>query len=387
MNVIQDSELVLYKALANQVKNGLVKPLNRLNAKCLSAFSKFEKQKSKFMNSETFEDLGDSSKILKTEREELISLFAIQDKLEKIVKRNEQRLEFVNARLEQMGIYNDAVDKKTLSSVLSSETKNVSEESLNLNPKSRENVTYKYFSGEILAFRDDELDFNLDENRDVLINCSADFLYEVINTFPYAVATISKEYYLIANFKNKVLRVCILYCAARLKTKSFAECNKELGGLLENVVEISSITQFASELKNYFNVIVKNCIKEQAPELADEVDETLTCNDSSIFLPRELRVSKTYRPVQKTSDGAVESLAKNEYKEFANGDDKKEDVSKEELLDLLINDDSAKKKENLETDNADESDLNIDADIEQTLKEIEALLNDELKDDDDNKEE
>ena len=108
MNVIQDSELVLYKALANQVKNGLVKPLNRLNAKCLSAFSKFEKQKSKFMNSETFEDLGDSSKILKTEREELISLFAIQDKLEKIVKRNEQRLEFVNARLEQMGIYNDS---------------------------------------------------------------------------------------------------------------------------------------------------------------------------------------------------------------------------------------------------------------------------------------
>ena len=102
MGVIQDNELVLYKAVAQHIKDGLVKPLKKLNAKCNLELLKFEKQKSKFMTSETYEDLGDSSKGFKSRHEELVSLLAIQDRLEKIVSRNERRLEFVSTRLSQM---------------------------------------------------------------------------------------------------------------------------------------------------------------------------------------------------------------------------------------------------------------------------------------------
>ena len=93
MSVIQDSEYVLYKAVAQHIKSGLEKPLKKLNDKCFSEFLKFEKQKALFLSCETFEALGDNSNKLKSQRNILISLLAVQDRLEKIVLRNDRRIE------------------------------------------------------------------------------------------------------------------------------------------------------------------------------------------------------------------------------------------------------------------------------------------------------
>ena len=287
MGVIQDNEYVLYKAVAQHIKSGLEKPLRKLNDKCFKELLKFEKQKALFLNCETFEDLGDNSNKLKSQRNILVSLLAVQDRLEKIVTRNDKRIEFASLRLQQMGIYNDVVDKKTLSSALSAESKNVSEESLNLNPKSNSGITLKFFNGEILAFRDDDLDFELDENRDVLIGGSVDFIHSVVETFPYSVATIPDEYYIYSDLKNKILKECILFVASKMKTQSIVESNNQLGGLLDNVAEITSITHYANELRNYFNVIVKQTLKEQSPEFAEEADSVLKCNELSRFLPKD----------------------------------------------------------------------------------------------------
>lgn len=389
MGVIQDNELVLYKAVAEHIKNGLAKPLKNINSKCNSELLKFEKQKSKFMTSETYEDLGDSSKNFKTRREELILLLAVQDRLDKIASRNEQRIEFISSRLSQMGIYNDAVDKKTLNNAISAEKENVSEESLNLNPGANGGVTFKYFAGEILAFKDGELDFGLLENKEVLVEGSSEFVHEVIETFPYSVGTIPKPFYIISNVKNKVLKECILYVASKIKTQTIAESNRDLGNLLENVAEISNFNQYVAELKNYFNVIVKQYLKEKLPEDSNEIDETIYCNEASIFLPKDMRVVGAKPPVKKKEVEVENQVASTEQQdktdELAENEQKSgSEVSKEQLLDLLLSDgdDSSVSDGGLKSNEETKTESTIDDDIEQTLRELEELLRSETEDDD-----
>ena len=335
MSVIQDSDYVLYKAIAKHIKSGLEKPLNKLNLKVSDQFLKFEKQKKLFLASDSFENLGVSSKGFKKTQKDLILTLAVQDKLEKIVNRNDQRIDYISERLSQMGIYNDSVDKKTLNSAISVESKNINAENLNLN--SNGGITLKYFCGEVLAFKDGALDFDLDENRDVFVDASSEFLHEVIFTFPYSVATIPDEYLLLSNLKNRVLKECILFVASKIKTQTIAESNKELGGLIENCVAISDIQHYAKELKNYFNVIVKQCLKEQAPQIEEEINATLRCNEASEFLPRSKRVAVLANGIA----GDVEKTEEQESEEIRIEQEKEaqKNISKEELLDLLLSDD------------------------------------------------
>ena len=392
MSVIQDSEYVLYKAVAQHVKDGLVRPLNIINLKCLKEFSKFEKQKALFLNCETFEDLGDNSKKFKNDLKNLISLLAVQDRLEKISKRNEQRIEFISFKLQQMGIYNDAVDKKTISNALSAETKNISTESLNLNPKSNRGITFKFFNGRILAFRDDELDFDLDENKDVLIEGSVEFIHSVVETFPYSVGTIPDEYYILSDLKNKILKECILYAASKIKTQTIAESNKQLGGLLERAGELTSIVHFANELKNYFNVIVKQTLKEQAPELEVEIDAELKCNEASIFLPKDRRVvDDTPAEIEEISDNSSsETEQKDVEKESAtqneSQNDEEDGMSTKELLNLLM-DDEDDLEDGMEED-SETKEVNKpteDDELDSVMKELNDLFGDDEKDEESEK--
>ncbi len=400
MKNIQDSEYILYKALVSHVKMGLEKPLNRLNLKCLNEFSKFEKQNALFMNCETYEDLGDNSKKLKVQKKKLLELLAVQDRIEKILKRNEQRLEVIGARLSQVGIYNDSVDKKTFNSELSNEQKNVNESTLNLNPKENNGLVFKSFAGEILAFKDDVLDLSIEENTSVLMETSADFFHELVFTFPYSVATIPDEIFMLSSAKNNILKECIMFVASKLKVQSIAESNKELGSLLEGAGRISDISQFARELRNYFNVIVKQCIKSQAPELSEDADKYLRCSEGSEFLPFERRVAGAKSEVlQEPEEDKKED--KKEKQKLESESESSEDGAErgrttEQLLDLLLSDDdddleetndSESSENNAESSNEEtQSEASSEKELDRTLKELEALLlADEDDDEDDEK--
>lgn len=404
MKIVDDSEYVLFKAFSNHIKMGLVKPLNKLNLKCFEEFAKFEKQNALFLNSDTYENLGDNSKKLDVQKKKLIELLAVQDRIEKILKRNEQRLEFVNARLSAVGIYNDAVDKKQFNSELSKESKNIECSTLNLNPKQNGGVTFKFFAGETLAFRDDVLDFSLEENRNVLMEGSADFFHEVIFTFPYSVATIPDEAFMMAGLKNKVLKECILFVSSKMKVQSIYDSNKELGSLLENTGNIFDIAQYARELRNYFNVVVKQCIKSQAPELAEDVDLNLKCYEGSDFLPASRRVSGAETVVpefiaedenQKDKEpkkADVENeLSESKESESEDGQEQmKTGRSTEELLDLLLSDDGDDEFDEESEDSQEDSeelkevdqrtefeDDGVDDELDAALKELESLIDDD----------
>lgn len=336
MENIQDSDYILYKAMSQLVVDGLSAPLGLISTKCLQAIAEYEKLKQKFLGSETYEDVGDNSNKLQKSAKELVKLLALHDRIEKMAKRNNERLVLFKSKLDQMGIYNDKVDKKTLQGALSVESKNVSEKNINLNPIENEGLVYKFFAGQILAFKDDRLDFSIESNAEVLRIAGADFIGEIVKTFPYSVATIPDEYLFFSNVKNNVLKECVLFVSAKIKEQNLMESNEELGGLLSNSGRLSSIFEFAEELKNYFNVRVKQCLKQNVPEMAGEIDNYLRCNEYSEFLPASKRVAPL-------ANGLAGETVKNEEEESEEIRKEREKeaqktLSREELLDLMLSD-------------------------------------------------
>lgn len=344
--MIQDSDYILYKALAKSAQNGLDSVLNAINSNCGLELNEYEKIKSQLLNSETYAEVGELSCKMKKVQDELIKKLAVQDRIEDIVQRNNKRIEYISAKLEQMGIYNEVVDKKVFASALASESKNVSEKTLNLNPASAGGVTYKFFNGELLAFSGDKLDLSIEWNGEVLKNCDADFIHEIVLAFPYSVATIPDEYFMVNSIKNNFLKECVLFVASKIKTQSIAKSNEELGDLLKNCGRIRNISEFAKELKNNFNVSVKQCIKKNAPELSDEIDKNLHCNEASEFLPSSKRVAVLANGLAgdsiKTEAEESEEVRKEQEKETQ----KQNAMSREELLALMLEDDEEEMEQN-----------------------------------------
>lgn len=337
--MIQDSDYVLYKALARSAESGLSSSLNLINLACSFELVEYEKIKTQLLDSATFDGVGKLSNVLKKLQAELIKKFAIQDRIEKLMQRNSKRIEYISSKLQQLGIYNEVVDKKLISSSLSKESKNINEKSLNLNPATNGGVVYKFYNGEILAFVDDRLDLSNKSNIELLKNCGSDFYHEMIFDFPYCVATIPDECFLTNKIKNNVLKECVLYVASKIKTQSIEKSNQELGGMLENCASISNITEFAKELKNYLNVSVKQHLKKTAPNLSDEIDQSLRCNEASINLPARKRIAVLANGMAgdalKTEEQENEEIRKEQEKEA----EKQNAISKEELLKLLLEDD------------------------------------------------
>jgi hypothetical protein len=206
--------------------------------------------------------------------------------------------------------------------------------------------------------------------------------------------------------KNKILKECVLYVASKLKVQSIYDSNKELGGLLANAGQISDISEFARELRNYFNVVVKQCIKKQSPELAEDADYFLRCYEGTEFLPIEKRVSGAARDelglvedvqeFENEKSKTTKTSESEENEELQNGaesdaeDETKERVrSTKELVDLLLAD-----EDDDELLGDDESGLNeqvVDAteaqedELDRTLRELEELLLDDEEEDDDGK--
>lgn len=378
MGLIQDSDYILYKALSNNIIGGLKEPLESLTAKSLVELGLYEKQKAKFLSSETYDNIGENSKKLQESRAKLISILAVQDRMDKIVKRNNARLEFFKTKLDAMGIYNDKVDKKTISAALSAEAKNVSETSLNLNSGKKDGLVYKFFAGEILAFDNSgRLDFSVEYNGEVLKNANSDFVHEIVSAFPYTVATIPEEFYLISTLKNNVLKECILYAASKAKTQKIAQTNQDLGGLLSGANYINNVQEFAKQLKNYFNVCVKQCIKKNAPQLETEADKLLRCNESSEFLPPKRRIAPLAGGIaadeQKDAEKESEEVRIDQEKEA------QKEITKQDLLDILLLDDEDELEEQAQEqkDNQlqeEQKELNEQDLLDEKIRELELAL-------------
>lgn len=353
MGEIQDNEYVLYKTIVEFIQTNIQSSLSIVNAKCGLKLAEYEKSKSEFMACKTYESVGNSSKILNNKRKELISLFAIQDRIESIQKRNVHRLEYINSYLQKVGIYNTSLDKKSVMKAINDEKNEVNEQSLNLN-FGGDNITYKLVNGEILAFKNNKLDLSLEFNFNVLSDADSSFYHELVTNFPWVVGTIPDDYYIISSIKNNILRECILYVASKMKTQSIKQSNVELGGLLAGAGNIRNIQEYANELKNYLNVCAKQSMKQDMPKFEDEINAGLKCNEASEFLPASKRVAPLSAgiagDIPKTEAEVSEDVRKEQEKETQNS------ITNAELVELLM---------------ADEDDIGLDSETQENAKRAE----------------
>ena len=380
--MIQDSDYILYKALSERIIQGLQKPLQTIVSKLNVKIAKYEKIKAQFLSSGTYDDIGMVSNKLRPLQNELISLCAVLDRVEQIIKRNESRLAYYKTKLDALGIYNYQVDKKLLQEQINTESGNITEDALNLNAYGEGAIVYKFFAGQIIAFKNGRLDFSLEENEDVLKNADSDFVHDLIETFPYCVATIPDEFFMSTKIKNMVLKESVLFVASKMNKQSIAESNRELGGLLSNVDELGGIQDFAVALRNYLNVSVKQCMKKNAPDLADEIDKNLKCNEASEFLPNPKRVAVLANGVAgdipKTEAEVSEDVRKEQEEEA------QKNISREELLALLLADDEEELEESIEAHEEariaeEERKLNEEKEKEREKEELERELENALR--------
>lgn len=375
MNIIQDEDFVLHKAMAEFIKKNIQQPLRIANDKCHRLAADYERTKKSFMEGETFDEVGKNSKLLEKKREKLLDSLVVQDRLEKIYQRNEARLKFINSHLEQVGIYNFAVEKKKLQQAIGLKDA-VSEQDLNLNA-GESGVTYKFFNGEILAFKNDELDLSQDYNIEVLKTADSKFYHELVSTFPESVGTIPDECFMASNIKNNILIESILFVASKMKTQTIKQSNAQLGGMLANAGRINGIEEYAEALKNYLNVIVKQCMRKNLPQMEQKINDTLKCNEWTEFLPPAKRVAPLSQglagDIPKTEEEVSEDVRKEQEKESQKA------ISREELLSLLLADDEddleeqSSNQEN-EKNAEEERKLNEKKELEMKEKELEEEL-------------
>ena len=284
--VLEDRDFIFHKALAEDSKKVLIKAHSKLEKKCLALYRKFKAIEEEYTETTDIKKLSKFSRLYKVTENSMISIFALKNRIEILIKRCDERIAYLNAKLKEAGIYNEKVDRKDLSEVHKSYSEQVSEESINLNQNAEDGCLYKLINGEVYMFKDGKLSFENEFNQAVLLLLDSSEIGKIIRLFPYSVETVPVELILNTSLKQKILKEIASYVIEESKTKSITEINKDLGNLLSFKSEYTeNATDYIAGVQNLFEVQVKQCLLERFPEKANEIAGKLRCNEKSELIP------------------------------------------------------------------------------------------------------
>ena len=284
--VLEERDLIIHKAFAEDTIKTLTKIYSKLEKKCLALYRKFKVVEEEYANTADIAKLSKYSKLYKATEESMISTFALKNRIEILIKRSNERITFLNARLKEAGIYNEKYDRKEYSEIQKAYAENISEESINLNQNAEYGSVYKLINGEVYKFRDGKLSFENEFNQATLLGLDANEIGKIIELFPYSVATFPVEIILNTSLKQKVLKEIASFVIEEAKTKSITEINKELGNLLSFKSEYTeNATDYIAGVQNLFEVQIKQTMMERFPEKAGEIYKKLKCNERSELIP------------------------------------------------------------------------------------------------------
>ena len=294
MKSFEDEEYFLLKALSNQVISGVVPALNRIKKICEAVIVEIETVDKNLEEAVSGFDINKLSKISKEKRDELIRLLAVKNRIDVLLKRNRERISYIDNILSNQGIYNQEFNRKKVAEIEKLESENISEETLNLNIFEEENTTFvsSFFDGEILELKDGKLDFSNEANANILINASEDFISKIVRVYPESMSTIPVEVILNTSVKKKILKNIATYVIDETKKKDIKQINKELGSLLEFKTEITKTPEdYIAGVSNMFNSMIKAHLLVNMPEKTDQIKDKLKCNEKSELIPASKRVA------------------------------------------------------------------------------------------------
>ncbi len=294
MKSFEDEEYFLLKALSNQVITGATPALDRVKRLCETMIVEIEAVDKNLEAAVSGLDINKLSKFSKEKRDELIRLLAVKNRIDVLLKRNRERIAYIDNILQNAGIYNEQFNHKKIAEVEKQESENISEDTLNLNVFEKENTIFEstFFDGEILQIKDGKLDFSNETNAAVLMNASEDLLSKIIRVYPESIVTIPVEAILSTITKKRVLKTIATYVIDESKKKDIRQINRELGSLLEFKTEITSTPEdYVAGVTNMFNSMIKAHLIANNPEKASQIKEKLKCNEKSELIPAAKRVA------------------------------------------------------------------------------------------------
>lgn len=290
MKEFDESDYVKQKVLANNIISSLFVAHGKITKKCVKVADEICELENNFEKEQNIKKLNLWSKQISEKRDELTKILAVKNRIDKIIARNEQRIEFFDKKLKEAGIYNEKYNKSELAEMEKMHISDLSVEAINLNDSFGEDKKKRYFAGVLLIFDGDKIDF--EENADVLQVASADVLHKIVFSYPSSVNSITDELLLNTKLKQNLLKEIVAFVTENAKNKSIKEINSMLGGLLSFKTQIpKDVESYVAGVQNLFKVMVKGNLMTKFPDEIQEIALKLPCNERSELIPASRKVA------------------------------------------------------------------------------------------------
>ena len=280
-----ENDLKLHKALAQMFIDGLKKPNVSLEKELLKQLERLNFIKMKIAECDTFDKINEYSKEYEEFKGVFVKNLAIKSMIDSLIQKNQERVDYIDNKLKKQGVYIIKPEKKEMKIMLDKIKKSeMSSDEIFTNVEINDSFVL-LVEGIMFFIKRNKIDFS-DNFNDELLKKQTDFaISKALKINPESISTIKIEQLIDVSIKQKLLKHLSFFIADKQGTLSFEKINNLLGKPLNfNLKTPSSIREFVSELQNMYNVKIVSWLKENNPELEEDINNYLSVNEDSEYL-------------------------------------------------------------------------------------------------------
>ena len=287
-NLVAD-DIVFFRALSKMIVDELSSINLKLYENCKKLAETYFETLEELKKTDSASHLQRLSNSLDLQKQEIVYNFSINEKIGKIIEKNETRLKFFDIIIANDKITNLEMSKKQIITKLEGLKIKLDDSLLNLNI-SDETPVKVFYNDMILELLGDNFRLDNEHNYEVLQTCEEKEFNMIMEKYPKCLMTISNEELLNKTFKHKILKEFVTIYDSKLKNKKFPAVNEFFGSPLEITKnEVSSIFEYVDKIKNLFNVRAKRFLLETYPKYEKDINSKLVCDEQDQTLPYNLR--------------------------------------------------------------------------------------------------
>lgn len=276
---------VLCGAVSKMIASNFSVALSKVTKRLLELSYKISETEKKLKITENEFEINSLSNETKGLREELLSLLIVKDKLNKLIEKNNFRLEVIKKNVDENQI--NAVSKKQIDGFLGNRIEDITLENLGI---SDSGIKYLLFKDKILKIKDGEIIFDDKENIETLSSLETQDFLVIFDLFPSIVNNVPDSL-LITNLRLKLLKAVLSYVFENSKTQTFSKINKSFGEPLAFDKAVpSSYLDFTEEIINLYKVRIKNYLIQENQTQEKLISDEIDCDETSLMLPEKYRV-------------------------------------------------------------------------------------------------
>ncbi|MBQ8425995.1 MAG: hypothetical protein IJX17_08290 [Clostridia bacterium] len=278
-------DIIIQKAMSQNIIDELKVVYQKNNDATVKLAESYNALYNQMINAKTLADSEKISNQIDELKLKFVQIFAINKKIEVLIKRNETRLKFFEWRINTEKIIKFDVNKKQLIAKLETEKVSVEDDLLNINIDKDSKVPV-FCNEQILILKNGKLSLEDNVNYQILRDAEDKDFKMITEKFPTVLMTITDTQLTNIRFKERILKQLITIIDDKLKKLPVEQINDYFGNPLNfNTKVVLDYNEYIEEIKNLLQVRVKQYLEKTYPYLSKEVNQRLVCNEQSLFLP------------------------------------------------------------------------------------------------------